>query len=183
MWFSGCFVIILSLIVEVYVWWKLQAYLIFLSGRTCTIGGWLNTFLPHCIYIYIHTCIYVTLFVGVLLRRCRRCVEVRGKRGGHHVDTITSIPFNSIKSKVWFRQWVGPDTCCLTPIVFKMSMNADPNASFSLSTWILKSPSIKTLSAASTTSDRKSPNSLIKSVWCPGGLYTVAVQTSWGIYH
>ena len=22
--------------------------LIFLSGRTCTIGGWLNTFLPHC---------------------------------------------------------------------------------------------------------------------------------------
>ncbi len=28
----------------------LQASLIFLSGRTCTIGGWLNTFLPHCIY-------------------------------------------------------------------------------------------------------------------------------------
>ncbi len=53
-------------------------------------------------------------------------------------------------------------------------MNADPNASFSLSTWILKSPTIKTLSAASTNSDRKSANSLIKSVWCPGGLYTVA---------
>ena len=29
-------------------WWKLQASLIFLSRRTCTIGGWLNTFLPHC---------------------------------------------------------------------------------------------------------------------------------------
>ncbi len=42
------FVLILSLIVEVYLWWKLQASLIFLSGRTCTIGGWLNTFLPHC---------------------------------------------------------------------------------------------------------------------------------------
>ncbi len=52
MWFSGFFLLILSLIVEVYLWWKLQASLIFLSGRTCTIGGWLNTFLPHCIYIY-----------------------------------------------------------------------------------------------------------------------------------
>ncbi len=51
MWFSGFFFLILSLIVEVYLWWKLQASLIFLSGRTCTIGGWLNTFLPHCIYI------------------------------------------------------------------------------------------------------------------------------------
>ncbi len=47
MWFSGFFIFILSLIVEVYLWWKLQASLIFLSGRTCTIGGWLNTFLPH----------------------------------------------------------------------------------------------------------------------------------------
>ncbi len=55
-----------------------------------------------------------------------------------------------------------------------MSMNADPHASFSLSTWILKSPTIKTLSAASINSDRKSPNYLIQSVWCPGGLYTVA---------
>ncbi len=49
MWFSGFFFLILSIIVEVYLWWKLQASLIFLSGRTCTIGGWLNTFLPHCI--------------------------------------------------------------------------------------------------------------------------------------
>ncbi len=48
MWFSGFFFLILSLIVEVNLWWKLQASLIFLSGRTCTIGGWLNTFLPHC---------------------------------------------------------------------------------------------------------------------------------------
>ncbi len=55
-----------------------------------------------------------------------------------------------------------------------MSINADPNTSFSLSTWILKSPTIKTLSAASNNSDRKSANYLIKSVWCPGGLYTVA---------
>ncbi len=42
------FFLILSLTVEVYLWWKLQASLIFLSGRTCTVGGWLNTFLPHC---------------------------------------------------------------------------------------------------------------------------------------
>ncbi len=48
MWFSGFIFLILSLIAEVYLWWKLQASLIFLSGRTCTIGGWLNTFLPHC---------------------------------------------------------------------------------------------------------------------------------------
>ncbi len=51
--FLDFFFLILSLIVEVYLWWKLQASLIFLRGRTCTIGGWLNTFLPHCIYIYI----------------------------------------------------------------------------------------------------------------------------------
>jgi len=49
MWFSGFLFLILSLIVEVYLWWKWQVSLIFLSGRTCTIGGWLNTFLPHCI--------------------------------------------------------------------------------------------------------------------------------------
>ncbi len=45
------FFLILSLIVEVYLWWKLQASLFFLSGRTCTIGGWLNTYLPHCTYM------------------------------------------------------------------------------------------------------------------------------------
>ena len=44
------FLLMLSVIVEVYLWWKLQASLIFLSGRTCTIGGWLNHFLPHCRY-------------------------------------------------------------------------------------------------------------------------------------
>ncbi len=38
-------------------------------------------------------------------------------------------------------------------IEFRMSMNADPNASFSLPTCILKTPTIKTL-AASTNSDR-----------------------------
>ncbi len=76
---------------------------------------------------------------------------------------LTSIPCDSIKSKVWFRQWVGPDMCCLTLIELRMSMNADPNASFSLPTWILKSPAIETLSAASTNADRKSPNSLINT--------------------
>jgi hypothetical protein len=45
------FFLILSVIVEVYLWWKLQASRSFLSGRTCTIGGWLNTFLPHCIIL------------------------------------------------------------------------------------------------------------------------------------
>ena len=46
MWFSRFFFLILSVIVEVYLWWQLQASLIFLRGRTCTIGGWLNTFCP-----------------------------------------------------------------------------------------------------------------------------------------
>ncbi len=55
------FFLILSLIFEVYLWWKLQASLIFLSGRTCTIGGWLNKFLPHCIYIYKSS--FVNLFI------------------------------------------------------------------------------------------------------------------------
>ncbi len=59
-----------------------------------------------------------------------------------------------------------------------MSRNADPNASFSLSTWILKSPTIKTLSAASSNSDRKSPNALIKKACMQS-----PVQTSLGIYH
>ncbi len=61
MWFSGFSFLILSLIVEVYLWWKLQASLIFLSGRTCTIGSWLNTFLPHCkciIHSFIHSFIH-----------------------------------------------------------------------------------------------------------------------------
>ena len=49
MWFPGYCFLILSVIVEVYLWWKLQASLIFLGGRTFTIGCWLNTFLPHCI--------------------------------------------------------------------------------------------------------------------------------------
>ncbi len=59
MWFSGFSFLILSLIVEVYLWWTwwLQASLIFLSGRTCTIGGWLNTFLPHCMRIFTCICI------------------------------------------------------------------------------------------------------------------------------
>ncbi len=51
MWFSGFIFLILSLIVKVYLWWKLKASLIFLSGRTCTIGGWLNTCLPHCMWM------------------------------------------------------------------------------------------------------------------------------------
>ncbi len=70
MWFSGFFFLILSLIVDVYLWWKLQASLIFLSGRTCTIGGWLNTFFPPLyIYIYIlYICIYIYLFFFAICR-------------------------------------------------------------------------------------------------------------------
>jgi len=46
-WFPGFFFLILSLIVEVCLLWKLQTSLITLSRRTCTISGWLNTFWHH----------------------------------------------------------------------------------------------------------------------------------------
>ncbi len=61
-----------------------------------------------------------------------------------------------------------------------MSINADPNASFSLYTWILKSQTIKTLSATSTNSDRKSANHFVNSAWYPGGLYSVASSNATG---
>jgi hypothetical protein len=56
--FSGFFFLIFSVIVEVYLWWKLQASITLLSGRTCTIGGWLNTFLPHCMFTHTNNRMY-----------------------------------------------------------------------------------------------------------------------------
>ncbi len=79
MWFSVFFFLILSLIVEVYLWWKLQASLIFLSGRTCTIGGWLNTFLPHCMYMYIYVCVCVCLCVCVVFHPSSQNIAVDSK--------------------------------------------------------------------------------------------------------
>ncbi len=74
------FFLILSLIVEVYLWWKLQAFLIFLSGRTCTIGGWLNTFLPNCI-----TSALITYDKGTLLDIGHRYTNL-------FQDTLSSNP-------------------------------------------------------------------------------------------
>ncbi len=65
-------------------------------------------------------------------------------------------------------------TFCLTPKEFSKSVNASPNASFVLSTWMLKSPTIRALSTLTNRSERKSANSFRKSVYSPGGLYTVA---------
>ncbi len=49
MWFSGFFFLFCLSIVEVIPMMTITGPLhSFLSGRTCTIGGWLNTFLPHC---------------------------------------------------------------------------------------------------------------------------------------
>ncbi len=82
------FVLILSLIVEVYLWWKLQASLIFLSGRTCTNGGWLNTFLPHCIFwLY-------TSSINHLETICDPLCEIQAKVSKSNYE-ITII-------KVWF---------------------------------------------------------------------------------
>ncbi len=88
--------------------------------------------------------------------------------------SVRSIPCDIIKSSVWLKRWVGPVTFCLTPKEFIRSVNASPNASFVLSTWMLKSPTISALSTLTNRSERKSANSCRTSVYGPGGLYTVA---------
>ncbi len=88
--------------------------------------------------------------------------------------SVRSIPCDIIKSSVWLKRCVGPVTFCLTPKEFIRSVNASPNASFVLSTWMLKSPTISALSTVTNRSERKSANSFRKSVYGPGGLYTVA---------
>ncbi len=87
--------------------------------------------------------------------------------------SVRSIPCDVIKSSVWLKQWVAPVTFCLTQKEFIRSVNASPNASFVLSTWMLKSPSISALSTLTNRSERKSANSFRKSVYGRGGLYTV----------
>ncbi len=88
--------------------------------------------------------------------------------------SVRSIPCDIIKSSVWLKRCVGPVTFCLTPKEFIRSVNASPNTSFVLSTWMLKSPTISALSTVTNRSERKSANSFRKSVYGPGGLYTVA---------
>ncbi len=88
--------------------------------------------------------------------------------------SVRSIPCDIIKSSVWLKRCVGAVTFCLTPKEFIRSVNASPNASFVLSTWMLKSPTISALSTLTNRSERKSANSFRKSVYGPGGLYTVA---------
>ncbi len=88
--------------------------------------------------------------------------------------SVRSIPCDTIKSSVWLKRCVGPVTFCLTPKEFIRSGNASPNASFVLSTWMLKSPTISALSALTNRSERKSENYFRKSLYGPGGIYTVA---------
>ena len=101
--FLDSFPPILSLIVEVYLWWKLQASLIFLSGRTCTIGGWLNTFLPHCI------CHYLTLIPASF---CPHVLK-------HHIATKLSVQFSSDMCKYYWS--VSPST--LMTIIYNIEIN------------------------------------------------------------
>ncbi len=127
MWFSGFLFLILSLIVEVYLWWKLQASLIFLSGRTCTIGGWLNTFLPHCIYVYIiyifinyclclltNICWFrikrVCLYSGVLIqsRESLRVCLWRDRLRSRHGQMFRGALWWSL----WTLLWVGSNNSC-----------------------------------------------------------------------
>ncbi len=70
-------------------------------------------------------------------------------------------------------------TFCLTPKEFIRTVNASPNASFVLSTWMLKSPTISALSALTNRSERKSANYFRKSVY---DTYTDHIQT-WRSVH
>ncbi len=88
--------------------------------------------------------------------------------------SVRSIPCNIIKSSVWLKQCAGPMMFCLTPKQFIRSVNASPNASFVLSTWMLKFPTISALSTLTNRSESISANSFVKSVYGPGGLYKVA---------
>ncbi len=87
--------LILSLIVEVYLWWKLQASLIFLSGRTCTIGGWLNTFLPHCIYIYIFFFFFLNRYPIMV-----KCLNIGNNIGKPIYRSISSNRYGT-QIKLW----------------------------------------------------------------------------------
>lgn len=51
---------------------------------------------------------------------------------------------------------MAPDTGCLTPVEFKMTLKANCNVPFIIILWILKSPTNKALSATGTNSGRKS---------------------------
>ncbi len=87
--------------------------------------------------------------------------------------SVRSIPCDIITSSIWLKRCVGPVTFCLTPKEFIRSVNASPNASL-LYYIMLKSPTISALSTLTNRSERKSANSFRKSVYGPGGLYTVA---------
>ena len=64
--------------------------LIFLSGRTCTIGGWLNTFLPHCrtrftvdidTFVPVSSSIFTRSFAVVLGLTCTFSTKVLSSPG------------------------------------------------------------------------------------------------------
>ncbi len=52
MWFSGFYFLILSLIVEVYLWWKLQASLVFLKWENLH-NWWLTKYFFAPLYIFV----------------------------------------------------------------------------------------------------------------------------------
>ncbi len=84
--------------------------------------------------------------------------------------SVRSIPCDIIQSSVWLKQWTV--MFCLAPKEFIRPVNPSPIASFLLSTWMLKSPAISALPTLS----NRSANYLRKSVYDPGGLYTVDID-------
>ncbi len=88
--------------------------------------------------------------------------------------SVRSIPCYIIKSSVWLKRCGARWRFAWHQKKFIRSVNASPNASFVLSMWMLKSPTISALSTLTNRSERKSANYFRKSVYGPGGLYTVA---------
>ena len=84
-----------------------------------------------------------------------------------------SVLWVKTRSRVWFWECVDWCMCWSKPIDSVMDKNVDLRGSPSLSMWILKSPTITTLSEFIGKLERKSANSSKKPLYGPGGLYTV----------
>ncbi len=95
------FFLILSLMVEVYLWWKLQASLIFLSGRTCTIVGWPS----HHICIYIYSLVFLfhsfyCFYVIFILLSCFIFLSCT-----FHWADLSWLTFHYLLYPVWLCMW------------------------------------------------------------------------------
>lgn len=83
---------------------------------------------------------------------------------GNIVNSSQSMPNASTRSKVWSQQCIGLCTFWVKPIESRIVLKATLSLSHSMSTLMLKSPTIITLSVFNTKSDKKS-DSWSKNWW------------------